>query len=100
LSEFRILAQLKSPPREMRSGQVLARFCLRMTILTAFAAFGDVGFGRSLTALLWMAIVFSAVVGIMKRERPFGAVLNHWDETVAYTAIFSLVSSLNHAVPT
>jgi hypothetical protein len=34
----------------------------------------------------------------MKREPPFGPALNHWDETVAFAALFSLVSSFNHAV--
>ena len=46
-----------------------------------------------------MSIILSAVIGIMKREQPFGAVLNHWDETVAYAALFALVSVFNHAVP-
>ena len=35
----------------------------------------------------------------MKREQPFGATLNHWDETGAYAAVFALVSSLTHSVP-
>jgi len=70
-----------------------------MSILVVFAAFSSIGFGRSLAALLWMAIMLCAVVGIMKREPPFGIVLNHWDETVAYAALFSLVSVFNHAVP-
>jgi hypothetical protein len=46
-----------------------------------------------------MTIVLCAVVGTMRREQPFGAALNHWDETVAYAALFALVSSFNHAVP-
>jgi hypothetical protein len=78
---------------------VLVRFCLRMSILVVFAAFGSIGFGRSLAALLWMAIILCGVIGIVKREAPFGIVLNHWDETVAYAAVFSLVSSFNHSVP-
>ena len=78
---------------------MLVRFCLRMCILVVFAAFGSIGFGRSLAALLWMAIILCAVIGLMKREAPFGIVLNHWDETVAYAALFSLVSSFNHSVP-
>ena len=75
------------------------RFCLRMSILVIFAAFGSIGFCRSLAALLWMSIMLSAVIGAMKREPPFGTVLNHWDETVAYAALFALVSSFNHSVP-
>ncbi len=77
---------------------MLVRFCLRMSILVIFAAFGSIGFGRSLATLLGMCIILSAVIGAMKREPPFDTVLNHWDETVAYGALFSLVSSFNHSV--
>ena len=78
---------------------MLVRFCLRMSILVVFAAFASIGFGRSLAALLWMSIILCAVIGTMKREPPFGAALNHWDETVAYAALFALVISFNHSVP-
>ncbi len=70
-----------------------------MSILAVFAAFSSIGFGRSLAALLWMAITLCGVVGLIKRETPFGAVLNHWDETVAYAALFALVRSFDHFVP-
>jgi hypothetical protein len=86
--------QLPHPPRELRSGQVLGRFLLRLIILASFAAFGSVGFGRSLAALLWMSIILCAVVGAMRREPVFHASLNHWDEAVAYAALFALVSGL------
>jgi hypothetical protein len=78
---------------------VLVRFCLRTSILVIFAAFGSIGFGRSLAALLGMSIILSAVIGTMKREPPFDTALNHWDETVAYGALFSLVSGFNYSVP-
>ena len=78
---------------------MLVRFGLRLIILVIFASFGSIGFGRSLAALLWMSIILCAVIGIMKREQPFGAALNHWDESVAYAALFALVTSLNHSVP-
>jgi hypothetical protein len=78
---------------------MLVRFCLRMIILVIFAALGSIGFGRSLAALLGMSIILSAVIGTMRREPPFDIVLNHWDETVAYAALFSLVSSLTPSVP-
>jgi hypothetical protein len=52
-----------------------------------------------LAALLWMSIILCAVIGTMKREPPFGAALNHWDETAAYAALFTLVSSFNHSIP-
>jgi hypothetical protein len=93
------LPQLQNLPRELRSTQVIVRFCLRMVILAIFAVFGSIGFGKSLAALLWMSIILSAVIGTMRREPPFDIVLNHWDETVAYAALFSLVSSFNDAVP-
>jgi hypothetical protein len=93
------LLQLPNLPRELRSSQVLIRFGLRMIILVAFAALGGAGFGRSLAALLWMSIILCAVIGAMRREPPFGAALNHWDETVAYAALFALVTNLNHSVP-
>jgi hypothetical protein len=70
-----------------------------MAILVFFATFGSIGFGRSLAALLWMSIILCTVIGMIKREPPFGMVLNHWDETVAYAALYALLSSLNHAVP-
>ena len=70
----------------MRSTQVMVRFGLRMIILVLFASFGGIGFGRSLAALLWMSTVLSVA-------------LNHWDETVAYAALFALVRSFDHFVP-
>ena len=70
---------------------MLIRFFVRISILVAFAAFASIGFGRSLAALLWMSIILCAVIGAMKREPPFDAVLNHWDETVAYAALFETV---------
>jgi hypothetical protein len=93
------VAQLPNLPRQLNSTQVLLRFLLRTSILVVFAAFGSIGFGRGLAALLWMSIVLSAVIGTVKREAPFDLVLNHWDETVAYAALFALMSSINHAVP-
>jgi hypothetical protein len=93
------LAQLPNLPQQLRSTQVIVRFGLRMIILVVFAAFAGIGFGRSLAALLWMSTIFSAVMGAIRREPAFGMVLNHWDETIAYAALFALVSNFNHAVP-
>jgi hypothetical protein len=93
------LAQLPNLSRGLRSSQVLIRFLLRVSILVVFAAFASIGFGRSLAALLWMSIILCAVIGTMRREQPFGVALNHWDETVAYAALFALVSSFNQSVP-
>lgn len=60
------MAQLPNLPRELRSTQVLVRFCMRIGILTALAAFSSIGFSSSLAALLWMAITFCGVIGLVK----------------------------------
>jgi hypothetical protein len=91
----RPVKRLPHLPQELRSGQVLIRFFLRLVVLAGFAAFGSIGFGRSLIALLWMSIILCAVVGTMRREPVLHASLNHWDEAVAYAALYALVSGLN-----
>ncbi|MGY8668331.1 hypothetical protein Q3C01_39010 [Bradyrhizobium sp. UFLA05-109] len=56
-----------------------------------FASFSSVRFETALAALLWMAIILCTVVGLVRRERPFGGELNHWDEGAAFGALFALV---------
>jgi hypothetical protein len=72
---------------------------MRMIVLVVFAAFGGIGFDRSLTALLWMSAILSAVLATLEREAPFDAVLNHWDETMAYAALCCLISGFDHPLP-
>jgi hypothetical protein len=84
---------------ELKSTQVIVRFFLRMIILVIFAAFGSIGFDRSLTALLWMSTILSAVLETLEQEEPLDAVLNHWDETMAYAALCCLISGFDHSVP-
>ena len=79
---------------DLTSSQVLFRFSMRVTILTGFAAFSHIGFGRSLTALLGMTMILCAVVATIRREMPFGRVLNHWDEAMAYVALYCLTIEL------
>lgn len=93
------MAHLPNVTRRVKSTEVIVRFCLRMVILVVFAAFGSVGFDRSLTALLWMSTILSAVLATLEREEPLAAVLNHWDETMAYAALCCLVSGFDRAVP-
>jgi hypothetical protein len=76
---------------------VLLRFAVRLLILLIFALLGSAGFGKSLAALLWMSTIISAVIAVMRQEAPFDAVLNHWDETVAYAALCMLVSGLHQS---
>ena len=81
--------------RALSPARVIARFAVRVALLAAFAAFGSIGFGRSLKALLWMSIILCAGVALLRRETPFGAVLNHWDECAAFGALFALVHVVN-----
>jgi hypothetical protein len=90
-SEFQILAQLPNLPQELRSTQVIVRFFVRMIVMVVFADCGSIGFSRSLAALLGMSTILSAVIGAMRREPLLDAVLNHWDETMAYAALCCLV---------
>jgi hypothetical protein len=92
------LAQLPNLSRQFSSTQVLFRFAVRTTILVAFAAFGSIGFCQSFSALLWISILISAVLAAVRREPPLDTALNHWDEMLAYAALFSLVNSFNQAV--
>ena len=87
--------QQRTKTPQTGSAQAIARFGLRLVILTAFAAFGSIGFGRSLVALLWMSTLLSAIIGGVKREPLLAPHLNHWDEMAAYTALGALVSALN-----
>ena len=93
------MAQLPNLTREVKSAEVIVRFCLRLVILVVFAAFGSVGFDRGLTALLWMSTILSAVLATLECEQPLAAVLNHWDESMAYAALCCLVSGFDRAVP-
>jgi hypothetical protein len=97
--EHRRLAERPDRPTQPGLSAVLARFCLRLTILTVFAAFGSIGFARSLAALLWMSIVLCVVVAIMRRETLFRDTLNHWDETIAYAALYALLCRLSQSAP-
>jgi hypothetical protein len=84
---------------QMKSTKVIVRFFLRMIVLVIFAAFGGVGFDRSLTVLLWMSTILSALLATLEREEPLDAALNHWDETMAYAALCCLVSGFDNSVP-
>jgi hypothetical protein len=88
------LQQLTKNP-QTGSAQAIARFGLRVVILTTFAAFGSIGFSRSLVALLWMSTLLSAFIGGVRREPLLAPNLNHWDEMAAYGALGALVSTLN-----
>ena len=91
--------QLPNLTRETKSIQVVLRLCVRMAILVVFAAFGSIGFGRSLIVLLWMSAILSAVLATIKREVPLDSTLNNWDEMAAYAALCCLAVGLDRSVP-
>ena len=91
------MAELKDFPKELRSTQVLIRFCLRMIILAVFASFGSIGFARSFAALLAMSSILSMVIATMRQEMPLDPVLTHWDEAAAYGSLWSLICGFNQA---
>jgi hypothetical protein len=89
------MQQVRELPQKRDSAQAIFRFCVRLLILTAFAAFGSIGFGRSLVALLWMSTILCAVIGLARREPLLAPALNHWDEMITYGALCSLVQALS-----
>jgi hypothetical protein len=93
------VARIENPPRELNPRQVLLRFGIRIGILTAFAAFGSVDFGRSLVALLAMSAILCSVVAAIRREAAFSYALNHWDEAVIYAALYFLCAASSLSSP-
>ena len=91
------MAELKDYPKELRSTQVLVRFCLRMIILAVFASFGSIGFARSFAALLAMSTILSMVIATMRQELPLDPVLTHWDEVAAYGSLWCLICVFDQA---
>ena len=93
------MAQPQTPPREFSPALVLARFGIRIIILTTFAALGGAGFGRSFAALSAMSSVLCAIVATVRREPPFPRSLNHWDEALAYAALYFMTVGLGLSSP-
>jgi hypothetical protein len=77
----------------------MIRFFMRIIILVTFAAFSSVGFGVGLAALLAMAALLCTVVATVRREAMLSRALNHWDEALAYAALYFLLVSLNLSSP-
>jgi len=79
-------------PHQFNSSQVLFRFVLRLTVLSAFATFGTRGFAPAFAALSNLSALFCAIVGAMRREAVFGPVLTNFDEAVAYLILGRLAA--------
>lgn len=82
------MAHLTETPAQPTARKVLWRFGIRSAILLLFASFGSIGFGRSLAALLWMTVILCAAIATIRREHVFKDGLNHWDEMIAYMALY------------
>lgn len=82
-------------PSNARSVQVLVRFSLRIVILGVFATLGNIGFGQSFAALLWLSTILCVAAGLLRREMPFDSALTHWDEGATYGALYFLTSAIN-----
>jgi hypothetical protein len=93
------LAQPQKLAREFGPRQVLLRFWIRTIVLVTFAAFGEIGFGNSLAALMAMSVILCSVVAAARREAVFPRSLNHWDEAVAYAALYFLSVAINLSSP-
>ncbi len=93
------MAQIQNPPRELGSRRVLVRFAIRTTILAAFAALGSIDVGKSLAALLAMSAILCAVLAVVRRETAFPPAINHWDEALAYAALYFLTVALGLSSP-
>jgi hypothetical protein len=72
------------------SAQTLTRFFLRLMLLSVFAAFSHQGFGKTLGGLLTLAFFYCLFAAVIRREKPFGPVLTHFDEAAAYAVIARL----------
>jgi len=94
--DIEVVTQLPIPPLQLKSAQVLVRLGLRLIVMTAFAAFSSIGFMRIFAALLWMSAILCALAGAIRREQPFAANLNHWDEMTIYCAMWTLLGAINH----
>ncbi len=71
-------------PHALISAQVLARFILRIALLSICAAVGKQGFGKTIEPLLTLATCYCVVIGGIRREAPLGNVLTHYDEAAGY----------------
>jgi hypothetical protein len=85
---------------DIKSVQVIGRFCARIIVICMFAALGGAGFGKSLAALLMLSAAFCVVGGVFRRETPFGTALTHWDEAAVYGLLYGLVATVGQVSAT
>jgi hypothetical protein len=61
-------------------------------LLSVFAAFGYQGFGKTLGGMLTLAFFYCLFAAVIRRERPFGPELTHFDEAAAYLLVAHLAA--------
>jgi len=93
------MAQPQDLQNAVDNGRALLRFAVRVIVLAGFAAFGTTGFNENLALLLWMAMAFSAISALVRREPPLAASLNHWDEMMGYAVLLGLLGMLDRSLP-
>ena len=93
------MAQIENYSRQLSPYLVLVRFCMRIVILIAFAAYGGVEFGVSLAALFAMASILCTIIATMSREAVFSRALNYWDEAITYAALYFMIVAVNLSPP-
>lgn len=80
------------------SAKALTRFSLRLMVLMVFAALSKQGFGNAFPTMLLLAAVYCILAAVIRRERPFGPDLTHFDEAAAYAIAANLVSLVANPV--
>jgi hypothetical protein len=67
-------------------------------VLMVFAALSKQGFGNAFPTMLLLAAVYCILAAVIRRERPFGPDLTHFDEAAAYAIAANLVSLVANPV--
>lgn len=78
-------------PYDMITAQAVARFVLRLALLSLFALLSP-DFARALASLLSLSAVYCGAVALMRGEALLPPVLTHWDEAAAYAAMALLIA--------
>ena len=81
-------------PRLASSGQVVARFVMRLVLLGGFAIVSGQPLGSMLSYVLALTAIFCAVTALMRQEYVFAPVLTHWDESAGYALLHALLLRL------
>ncbi len=86
------MSQSDHSAAERRNLQVATRFVLHVVIVGAVASFGNIGFARSLVALLWLSAMLCVGAAVLLRETVGARVLTYWDEAAAFGSLFCLAN--------